>query len=124
MDIIQLMNAASVIEQKYDCKPEAAIIAAAMDNLTQAVQHLLKATGSDPMQADTTTVEPAEPAEPPKTPPAIDLDDLRIAFQQAAKAGKKEDLRQILDGFGVKKLPDLKPDQYPAVAEQVKGLAA
>lgn len=57
-----------------------------------------------------------------KPAPAITLDELRPILTAAKKAGFKDQISEILDGYGVELLSDLDEKYYSEVAEKVKAL--
>lgn len=86
---------------------------------------------SDPSNAPTpatgATSEPA-PAPTPAPAPAekvYTFDDITNAGAQLLEAGKMSDLMKLLkDGYGVQAVTQLKPEQYAAVAADLRKLGA
>ena len=54
----------------------------------------------------------------------VTFDDIISAGSQLLDAGRMNDLTELLKGFGVQAITQLKPEQYAAVAEALKGLGA
>jgi len=67
-------------------------------------------------------VKPAPAQAPVQT--VITLDELRLLVAEKSKKGLTESIRAILAAFNAKKLPDLKPETYPAVKARLEDLAA
>lgn len=98
---------------------------------------IVAAVGGNPAQAvtNTTTDKAAEaPAKPAKAdkpakaekpaPPAVTLDDLRVAATKCVDAGKKDKLLAInKDTFGVAGISKLDPKQYADALKAYEALA-
>lgn len=71
---------------------------------------------------------PAYPAPAPTAPvaaaPAYTLDQLQVAIGPLMDAGKAPQLQGLLAKYGVQRMPDLRPDQLPAFAADLRGLGA
>lgn len=65
----------------------------------------------DEIDAAAATIEAASVA-------AVTLADLRNIFAEKSRSGKKDQLRDLLSGYGVKKLPELDEDKYSEVAQK------
>lgn len=75
-------------------------------------------------------------AEPEKEPevkteeaPAVEesqytLEDVRAALGALQKAGKKEQVKELLQSFGAAKLPEVDPADYPALMKKAGELDA
>ena len=77
------------------------------------------------------TMQPAAPAYPAPAPaapiaaaPAYTLDQLQVAIGPLMDAGKGPQLQGLLAKYGVQRMPDLRPDQLPAFAADLRGLGA
>ncbi|MBR0411112.1 MAG: hypothetical protein IJI25_08965 [Eubacterium sp.] len=86
-----------------------------------------------PSPAVSATVEPVQPpmmnapvpAPMPETPQAITLDTISRAGAALVDQGKMDDVLNLLKGkYGIQAVTQLRPDQYPAFAEDLKGLGA
>lgn len=73
-------------------------------------------------QTKVAAVEQTKPteAEPEKEP--ISINEVREVFADKSRAGHKDALKAILDSYGVKKLPDLKPEQLAEVMAKALAL--
>jgi hypothetical protein len=54
--------------------------------------------------------------------PQIDLDAIRVVVRDLIDAGKKAEVRALLQKFGAGKLPELKPESYVTFYDGVMGL--
>ena len=54
----------------------------------------------------------------------VSLEDVRSALGALLKAGKKEQVGELLKEFGASKLPDIDPADYPALLKKVGELNA
>ena len=54
----------------------------------------------------------------------VSLEDVRAALGALLKAGKKEQVGELLKEFGASKLPDIDPADYPALLKKVGELNA
>jgi hypothetical protein len=131
MDLMKITSCAAQLHGKHNCGMDAAIIAAAMGELTLAVNGLLEKMTGIPAQQVTQPQAPPEPAPAPAVPVAaapatatISLDEMRQLFAAKAQAGLKAQLLTVLGQFGAKKLPDIDPAKFPEVKAVVEGLAA
>lgn len=85
--------------------------------------------GGSPAVTVTSNAEaPAKPAKPAKAekpaPPAVTLDDLRVAATKCVDAGKKDKLLAInKDTFGVAGISKLDPKQYADALKAYEALA-
>lgn len=66
------------------------------------------------------------PAEAPATTPAkvYTFDDITAAGSQLLELGKMNQLMELLKGYGVQAVTQLKPEQYADVAAGLRGLGA
>ena len=64
------------------------------------------------------------PAAPVAAAPAYTLDQLQVAIGPLMDAGKAPQLQGLLAKYGVQRMPDLRPDQLPAFAADLRGLGA
>lgn len=58
------------------------------------------------------------PAEPAAEGPGYTLEEVRKKLATLSKEGKKDQVQQLLVSFGVSKLTELSPGDYPAVMEK------
>lgn len=87
--------------------------------------------GSAPVTTSAPTVAAPTPAPneapapaPAATSKAITFDDIVSAGSQLLDAGRMGDLLNLLKGFGVQAITQLKPEQFPDVAVALRGLGA
>ena len=52
------------------------------------------------------------------------VEQLQMAMAPLVDAGKMEDIRALLNSFGVPSIMDLQPDQYGALATALRGMGA
>lgn len=52
------------------------------------------------------------------------IEQLQMAMASLVDAGKMEDIRALLSGFGVPSIMGLQPDQYGALATALRGMGA
>lgn len=64
---------------------------------------------------------PAQEAVPTETP-AYTFEQIQVACANLARAGKRTELGNLIKGFGLASLPDLKEDQYNAFALKLRGI--
>lgn len=55
---------------------------------------------------------------------SISLTDVRAVALKLSKAGKQDALKEAFAIFGAKKLSDVKPEDYPALMEELKAITA
>lgn len=55
---------------------------------------------------------------------AYTVEQLQMAMAPLVDAGKMEEIRGLLNGFGVPSIMDLQPDQYGALATALRGMGA
>ena len=55
---------------------------------------------------------------------AYTVEQLQMAMAPLVDAGKMEDIRALLNSFGVPSIMDLQPDQYGALATALRGMGA
>ena len=73
-----------------------------------------------------------EPEVKPEEVPAVEesqevqytLEDVRAALGVLQKAGKKEQVKELLQSFGAAKLPEVDPADYPALMQKAGELNA
>ncbi|MCL6598965.1 MAG: hypothetical protein K6T81_09500 [Alicyclobacillus macrosporangiidus] len=89
------------------------------------------AAAAVPTAAPPTAAPPAAPATPPAAPatvpttaPTYTLDQLAVAATQLMDAGKRDELVQLLQSFGVQALTMLPKEQYGAFATKLRELGA
>lgn len=70
------------------------------------------------------TPAPNEPPAPAATVKPVTFDDIVAAGSQLLDAGRMADLLNLLKGFGVQAITQLKPEQYADVAVALRGLGA
>lgn len=87
--------------------------------VTPAVQNTAPA-------APTVAAPTPAPAEAPATTPAkvYTFDDITAAGSQLLELGKMNQLMELLKGYGVQAVTQLKPEQYADVAAGLRGLGA
>lgn len=61
------------------------------------------------------------PASDPNTP-VPQLEDVRAVLSAISGAGKRADVQQLLEQFGVQKLSNLDPAHYPAILKAAEEL--
>lgn len=61
---------------------------------------------------------------PGADPKPVTFDDIVAAGSQLLDAGRMGDLLNLLKGFGVQAITQLKPEQFPEVAVALRGLGA
>lgn len=69
-------------------------------------------------------VEETEAAAPAEEDKQYTLEDVRAALGALQKAGKKEQVREILQSFGAAKLPEVDPSDYPALMQKAGEMSA
>lgn len=74
--------------------------------------------------APVTAPAPAPTVVAPTPAPAVTFDAIIAAGSQLLEQGKMPQLTELLKGFGVQAITQLKPEQYPVVAEGLKNLGA
>ena len=74
--------------------------------------------------APVTAPAPAPTVAAPTPAPAVTFDAIIAAGSQLLEQGKMPQLTELLKGFGVQAITQLKPEQYPVVAEGLKNLGA
>ena len=77
-----------------------------------------------PAPAPVTAPAPAPTVAAPTPAPAVTFDAIIAAGSQLLEQGKMPQLTELLKGFGVQAITQLKPEQYPVVAEGLKNLGA
>lgn len=78
-----------------------------------------------PAPANTPTAqENVAASSPGAEPKPITFDDIVAAGSQLLDAGRMNDLLELLKGFGVQAITQLKPEQYAKVADALRGLGA
>ena len=83
------------------------------------------ATDTAPAPATGATSEPAPAPVPAPAEKVYTFDDITNAGAQLLEAGKMSDLMKLLkDGYGVQAVTQLKPEQYAAVAADLRKLGA
>ena len=55
---------------------------------------------------------------------AYTVEQLQMAMAPLVDAGKMEEIRALLNSFGVPSIMDLQPDQYGALATALRGMGA
>lgn len=114
----------------------------ALNNLADAiknsnVQNSQVVNDTDPTQQTTQTQEPAQqtvqqptpqatqqPQAVPTSAPAYTFDQLAVAATQLTDAGRREEVLQLLNSFGVQALTALPKEQYGAFATKLRELGA
>ena len=96
-----------------------------LDRIATALERI--ASGVEPASTSTVhviTTDPADVTEDAQQvhPPEVTLDSLRPRFQRLGMGGFKDDLLTILAEHDAKKLPDLAPQHFEAVAKQLSVL--
>lgn len=81
-------------------------------------------TAPPAMQPATPAYPAPAPAAPVAAAPAYTLDQLQVAIGPLMDAGKAPQLQGLLAKYGVQRMPDLRPDQLPAFAADLRGLGA
>ena len=85
------------------------------------------------MQPPVTQTPAAQPVAEVQQPAAIPtshvaqpytIEQLQTAMASLVDAGKMEDIRALLSGFGVPSIMGLQPDQYGALATALRGMGA
>lgn len=119
------------VNVKFDATPALAGIVSTLAGATHPVEVVQPAKLS-PAQSDAPAVEVVqaeakvesvqEPAPTPEQPKEITDEQLRAIVGPKSKEHGKEKVFAILDEFGVKRVPDLKPDQRQAFIEKVNAL--
>ena len=80
---------------------------------------------SEPSVSQAPMSEPTAPRQTvPTSSPSYQADDLARAAMPLINMGKMNELQQLLQTFGVKALPELRPDQYGAFATALRGMGA
>ena len=74
--------------------------------------------------APVTAPAPAPTVAAPTPAPAVTFEAITAAGGQLLEQGKMAELMELLKGFGVQAITQLKPEQYPVVAEGLKNLGA
>lgn len=67
---------------------------------------------------------PEQPAAVPTTPPKYTLEMLATAGSALIDAGKLDDLMALLGKFGVDSLVSIKPEDYGAIATELRAMGA
>ncbi len=78
-----------------------------------------KAEEPEPAKDETPAEEPVKEEAPKYT-----LEDVRAALGALQKAGKRDEVKAILQSFGAAKLPEIAEEDYPAIMEKVGELNA
>lgn len=90
-------------------------------------------TAQAPVQQPTAQTPVAQPVAEVQQPAAIPtshvaqpytIEQLQTAMASLVDAGKMEDIRALLSGFGVPSIMGLQPDQYGALATALRGMGA
>ena len=89
-------------------------VAKELTDLSEAVLNLVDAT---PAKEEPTTIEEEPKAE------AIKLEDVRAVLADISRAGKVAEMKALLAKFGVIKLSDVDPLEYPALLAEAKKIA-
>lgn len=77
------------------------------------------------LAARTVAAPTPAPAETPATPEKVyTFDDITAAGSQLLELGKMNQLMELLKGYGVQAVTQLKPEQYADVAAGLRGLGA
>lgn len=108
-----------------------------VENVTQIAPGVAQAAAVTaepaPVQPNTatpTTQVPVNPNPAPQpvmnapTAPALDLDTISRAGAALVDQGKMQEILQVLQKYGVMAVNQLKPEQYPAFAEDLRALGA
>lgn len=78
----------------------------------------------DAAPAQTAQAPIQQPPMNPPTAPALDLDTISRAGAALVDQGKMQEILAILQKYGVLAVNQLRPDQYPAFAEDLRALGA
>ena len=89
-------------------------VAKELTDLSEAVLNLVDAT---PAKEEPTTIEEEPTAE------AIKLEDVRAVLSKISRAGKVAEMKALLAKFGVTKLSDVDPLEYPDLLAEAKKIA-
>lgn len=86
-------------------------------------------TAQAPVQQPITQTPVAEVQQPVAIPTShvaqeFTVEQLQTAMASLVDAGKMEDIRALLNGFGVPSIMALQPDQYGALATALRGMGA
>ena len=102
----------------------AGLVSASRTNRTAPSPAVEPATEPARTLAPTSVPAPSPAAAPVEAPEAesVGLDQLRVAFGEATKAGHKAALVSILEHYRAKKLTDLDQSAYAEVLQKVKAL--
>lgn len=75
-----------------------------------------KTTKKQEVAAEPTQEEPTELVkEDNPTGRQYSLEDVRVTLGALQKAGKRDQVKELLQSFGAAKLPEVNPDDYPAI---------
>lgn len=85
--------------------------------LADSIETLTKSI-TDTNDTDTEDVLEAEAIKEDK--PKISLEDIREVLTPLTRAGKREEVKALLDKYGAKKLPDVKEEDYPEFLEEAR----
>lgn len=81
-------------------------------NLASSIETLTKSL------TDTNATDVEEVREPVTA--KISLEDIREVLTPLTRAGKREEVKALLDKYGAKKLPDVKEEDYPEFLEEAR----
>lgn len=94
--------------------------------LTELNEHLLLLADDLAKLAEQNTPakEEAKPAAT-DTPaePAVTLEEVRTVLSELSKAGKRDEVKALLEKHGVKKLSDVKPEEYGTLKKEAEELS-
>lgn len=102
----------------------------ALNNLADAiknsnVQNSQVVNDTDPIQQQQPTPQATQqPQAVPTSAPAYTFDQLAVAATQLTDAGRREEVLQLLNSFGVQALTALPKEQYGAFATKLRELGA
>lgn len=94
-----------------------------LEELTKALQALATGSGAEPEKEPEVKAEES-PAVEESGEVQYTLEDVRAALGALQKAGKKEQVKELLQSFGAAKLPEVDPADYPALMQKAGELDA
>ena len=100
------------------------------EKLLTDMRGVIEALEGKPTTKQEPSSAPEEPAKPKTAPkpkevkeqPSLTLEQVRSKIAEQSKAGKREDIKALLNEFGVARATELTEEQYPAFIEKLSAL--
>ena len=99
-------------------KDEIAVLAEAIKGLTEAISKI----GIVPKEVKSNSREnpKSPPAKEEKSIPKISFEDLRAVLAVLTRDGKQQEVKELITGYGAKKLSDVPEDRYQELLDAAR----